>query len=47
MKLGVVSDTHGYVDPRLLAVLADVDLILHAGDVGGDDVLAALRDIGR
>ena len=45
MKLGIVSDTHGYVDPRLLLALAGVDLILHAGDVGGKDVLAALRDI--
>jgi uncharacterized protein len=45
VKLGIVSDTHGYVDPRLLLALAGVDLILHAGDVGGKDVLAALRDI--
>lgn len=45
MKLGVVSDTHGYVDSRMLAALARVDLILHAGDVGGDSVLEALREI--
>src|SRR5581483_7135120 len=45
MKLGLVSDTHGYVDPRLLPLLTGVDLILHAGDVGGEQVLVALRAI--
>ncbi|HYM15980.1 MAG TPA: metallophosphoesterase family protein [Dehalococcoidia bacterium] len=43
MRIGVVSDTHGYVDPRLAAAFAGVEAILHAGDVGGMDVLAALQ----
>jgi putative phosphoesterase len=42
MIVGVVSDTHGYVDPRLLAAFARVDAIVHAGDVGGLAVLEAL-----
>ena len=45
MKLGVVSDTHGYCDPRLLEVLQGVDVILHAGDVGSEAVLEALGQI--
>ena len=45
MKLGIVSDTHGYVDPRLLPLLQGVDLILHAGDVGGHAVLEALQTV--
>ena len=49
MLLGVVSDTHGYYDPELDDVLAPCDLILHAGDVGGDgsilDRLAALAPV--
>ena len=45
MLLGVISDTHGYVDPRLAAAFAGVDAILHAGDVGGPHVLDALRAI--
>jgi len=39
MRIGVVSDTHGYFDPRLTEVLNGVDEILHAGDVGPGDVL--------
>jgi len=44
MKIGVISDTHGYVDPQLADVLAGVDAILHAGDVGSETVL---DDLGR
>ncbi len=42
MLIGLVSDTHGLVRPQLHTVLAGVELILHAGDVGGDDVLDEL-----
>lgn len=49
MLLGLVSDTHGYYDSELDEVLAPCDLILHAGDVGGDgsilDRLAALAPV--
>ena len=41
----LVSDTHGLVRPECLRALAGVDLILHAGDVGGDDVIATLRTV--
>lgn len=40
--IGVISDTHGLVRPDVHTALAGVELILHAGDVGGDDVLAEL-----
>ena len=42
MLIGIVSDTHGLVRPELHTALAGVELILHAGDVGGDDVLNEL-----
>jgi len=45
MLVGVISDTHGYVDPRLDAAFRGVDAIVHAGDVGGAHVLDALRAI--
>jgi hypothetical protein len=45
MKIGVVSDTHGYFDPHLPALLQGVDEILHAGDVGAQIVLDQLRII--
>jgi putative phosphoesterase len=41
--VGIISDTHGLVRPQALAALAGVDHIIHAGDIGGPDVLAALR----
>lgn len=43
--IGLVSDTHGLVRPELYDALAGVELILHAGDVGGDDVLDELATL--
>lgn len=43
--VGLVSDTHGLLRPRVFDALAGVELILHAGDVGGADVLAGLAAI--
>jgi putative phosphoesterase len=45
MQLGIISDTHGFLDPRALAALEGVDCILHAGDVGRTEVLDALRQV--
>jgi putative phosphoesterase len=42
MKLGIISDTHGFLDPRVEKVFADVDHILHAGDIGPDPLIAQL-----
>ncbi len=44
-RIGVISDTHGLVDPRLAAAFDGVDAIVHGGDVGGTHVLDALRAI--
>ena len=43
--IGVISDTHGLVRPEALTALAGVRLILHAGDIGGAEVLAALNTV--
>ena len=45
--VGLISDTHGQFRPQIVAAFAGVDLIVHAGDVGGAAVLAALRAIAR
>ena len=45
MKIGVVSDTHGFFDARLAELWAGVELILHAGDVGKPEVLDELEKI--
>ena len=34
MKIGVISDTHDFLDPRVKELFAGVDHILHAGDIG-------------
>ena len=40
-----MSDTHGLVRPDIFSALEGVELILHAGDVGGIDVLEELATI--
>lgn len=43
LRIGLISDTHGVVHPRVPELFANVDHIIHAGDVGGPHVLEALR----
>jgi uncharacterized protein len=45
VKIGVISDTHGLVRPEALRALDGVDRIIHAGDVGGSEVIEALSAI--
>lgn len=45
MKIGVISDTHDYLDPRVVEDLEGVDHILHGGDVGLPWLLLDLRAI--
>lgn len=45
LRIGLISDTHGLLRPEALAFLAGADAIVHGGDIGGADILAALRDI--
>jgi uncharacterized protein len=40
--VGVISDTHGLVRPEALAALGGCERIVHAGDIGSPEVLAAL-----
>jgi len=44
-RVGVIADTHGHLDEGALRALSGVDLLLHAGDVGSDRVLEALRGV--
>ena len=43
MLIGLISDTHGMVRPRVHQAFAGVELILHAGDVGDDAILDELE----
>ncbi len=43
IKIGLISDTHGYLDSRLFDFFADCDEVWHAGDIGSMAVLEQLR----
>jgi putative phosphoesterase len=43
VKLGLISDTHGFFDPKLTRIFRGVDHILHAGDIGPDYLVAQLE----
>lgn len=45
MKLGLISDTHGLLRGRVFDVFEGVEYILHAGDVGDEDILLELGAI--
>ena len=45
MKIGLISDTHDYLDPRVPELFAGVDHILHAGDVGRPLLIVELEQI--
>jgi predicted phosphodiesterase len=48
MKIGLLSDTHGWIHPRLFDHFAECDEIWHAGDIGNietADVLAAFKPL--
>ena len=44
-RIGVIADTHGLIHPRVADAFANVDHIVHAGDIGGTHVLRALRKL--
>lgn len=41
--IGLISDTHGLVRPAVHEALNGVEIILHAGDVGGTEILDELK----
>jgi len=51
MRIGVISDTHvtsfAEISDRILLTLAEVDLIIHAGDFVTKDVLDGLKRLGE
>ena len=43
--VGVISDTHGRLPQSVLKAFKDADLIIHAGDIGKQEILDYLRKI--
>lgn len=42
-RIAIISDTHGYLDERIAAVVTGCDYVLHAGDVGGAGIIKKLK----
>lgn len=45
LTIGLISDTHGLLRTEALGALRGVDYLVHAGDIGSQDILASLRGI--
>ena len=43
--IGVISDTHGLLRPEAAAALQGCDLLVHAGDIGAEEILSSLTQI--
>ena len=43
--VGVISDTHGLLDERVLELFRGVRSIIHAGDIGSEDLIWRLEEI--
>ena len=41
--VAIVSDTHGFIDPRIAKIVQDCHYAVHAGDVMAASVLDAMR----
>jgi uncharacterized protein len=45
LRVGVISDTHNFLDPKVPELFAGVDHILHAGDIGQARLILELEQI--
>jgi putative phosphoesterase len=44
-RIGVLSDTHGFLDPGIASHFGECDEIWHAGDIGDYELIVKLRRI--
>ena len=47
MKILVLSDTHGYIDERILHYAKLADQVWHAGDIGDIDVINKISEVSK
>ncbi len=43
VRVAILADTHGFLDARVAEQVAGCDIAVHAGDIGGADILFALN----
>jgi len=41
--VAVVSDTHAFLDPRIIDLIRECDIAIHAGDICGADILDKMQ----
>ncbi len=46
-KIGLISDTHGQLPGSIFDIFSGVDLILHAGDIGNQEILTDLSTLAQ
>ena len=46
-KVLVISDTHSYIDDRIIKYASEADYVIHAGDVGSFDVIRKLKSVSK
>ncbi len=44
-KILIISDTHGYIDDKILNYCKSVDEVWHAGDIGNVEVINKIRRV--
>jgi len=44
LRIGLISDTHGLIDPKVFKHFESVDEIWHAGDIGNEETLSILEE---
>ncbi len=44
-RIGIISDTHGLLRKEALQALASSDLLIHAGDIGNEQILPSLEKL--
>lgn len=47
VKIGLISDTHSYIDGKMIDFFNQVDEIWHAGDIGSIEVIDQLSTIAK
>ena len=43
LKIGILSDTHGFIHPHIIALFEQCDIVVHAGDIVDDKTLCLLK----
>ena len=46
-KVLVISDTHSYIDDRIIKYASEADYVIHAGDIGTFDVIRKLKSVSK